>query len=162
MIGAIRSKKWKTVVERAKKQKAPTEARAFRVVATQAYKRDSVPLSGRLSFLYACSHPQAEATYPKTRTSSPTGPCGPASSYLDLQPIRFTPPGCHHPMRELLPHVFTLTSFGGGNFLWHLLLPFRAPSCWEVWCSVLSRLSSCRLSRRATVPLIAAAKIRIN
>ena len=73
-------------------------------------KRDSVPLSGRLSFLYACGHPQAEATYPKTRTSSPFGPCGPASSYLVLQPIRFTPPECHHPMRELLPRVFTLTS----------------------------------------------------
>ena len=45
----------------------------------------------------------------KTRTSSPFSPCGPASSYLVLQPIRFTPPGCHHPVRELLPHVFTLT-----------------------------------------------------
>ena len=73
-------------------------------------KRDSVPLAGRLSFLYACGRPQAEATYPKTWTSSPFGPCGPASSYLVLQPIRFTPPECHHPMRELLPHVFTLTS----------------------------------------------------
>ena len=46
----------------------------------------------------------------KTRTSSPFGPGGPASSYLVLQPIRFTPSGCRHPMRELLPHVFTLTS----------------------------------------------------
>ena len=46
----------------------------------------------------------------KTRTSSPFGPGGPASSYLVLQPIRFTPSECRHPTRELLPHVFTPTS----------------------------------------------------
>ena len=64
----------------------------------------------------------------RRRTSSPLAPEGALSLYLDLQPIRFTSSECHHPMRELLPHVFTLTP-KGGMFLWHLLLPLRTPSC---------------------------------
>ena len=64
----------------------------------------------------------------RRRTSSPFEAEAPLSLYLDLQPIRFTSSECRHPMRELLPRVFTLT-LSGGMFLWHLLLPFRTPSC---------------------------------
>jgi len=49
----------------------------------------------------------------RRRTSSPFTPEGALSLYLDLQPIRFTPSECRHPMRELLPRVFTLTLSGG-------------------------------------------------
>ena len=45
----------------------------------------------------------------RRRTSSPFEAEAPLSLYLDLQPIRFTPAECRHPLRELLPRVFTLT-----------------------------------------------------
>ena len=44
----------------------------------------------------------------RRRTSSPFEAEASLSLYLDLQPIRFTPSECRHPMRELLPRVFTL------------------------------------------------------
>lgn len=47
----------------------------------------------------------------RRRTSSPLGSEEPVSLYLDLQPVWFTSPSCRHAMRELLPHVFTLTPF---------------------------------------------------
>ena len=49
----------------------------------------------------------------RRRTSSPFAPEGALPLYLDLQPIRFTSSECRHPMRELLPRVFTLTPRGG-------------------------------------------------
>ena len=49
----------------------------------------------------------------RRRTSSPFEAEAPLSLYLDLQPIRFTSSECHHPTRELLPRVFTLTPKGG-------------------------------------------------
>ena len=45
----------------------------------------------------------------RRRTSSPFEAEASLSLYLDLQPIRFTSSECRHPMRELLPRVFTLT-----------------------------------------------------
>ncbi len=124
-------------------------------------KRDSVPLAGRLSFLYAYSHPQAEATYPKTWTSSPFGPCGPASSYLVLQPIRFTPPKCHHPMRELLPRVFTLTSVEAVIFCGTCCYPkghLPVRKYGALRCPDFPRAGS---PGPRQSPLIAAAKIRL-
>ena len=68
------------------------------------------PLRGDCHFSRPAVTRRLKRPTQKTRTSSPFGPGGPASSYLVLQPIRFTPSGCRHPTRELLPHVFTLTS----------------------------------------------------
>ena len=61
----------------------------------------------------------------RRRTSSPIGSQKePMSLYLVLQPIRFTPPECRHPTRELLPHVFTLTSCEAVIFCGTCCYPF--------------------------------------
>ena len=46
------------------------------IKSDESGKRDSVPLSGRLSFLSACGRPQAPATYPKDSDEQPFRPGG--------------------------------------------------------------------------------------
>ena len=97
-----------------KNKEVPLESGTSCKTATQANKRDSVPLAGRPSFLSACGRPQAQAPYPETTDEQPVqGPKASLPLYLDLQPIRFAPAECRHPPREPLPHVFTLTLAGG-------------------------------------------------
>ena len=97
-----------------KNKEVPLESGTSCKTATQANKRDSVPLAGRPSFLSACGRPQAQAPYPETTDEQPVqGPKASLPLYLDLQPIRFAPTECRHPPREPLPHVFTLTLAGG-------------------------------------------------
>ena len=110
----ISSKKGVFLTRQSKNKEAPHRSEASCKTATQANKRDSVPLAGRLSFLSACGRPQAQAPYPETTDEQPVqGPKASLPLYLDLQPIRFAPAECRHPPRELLPHVFTRTLAGG-------------------------------------------------
>lgn len=89
----------------------------------EIYKPDPVPTSiardWLLSFIYA--------TYPPGRASSPQ-----TQVYMVLQPKRFTQFRVTPKARELLPHVFTLTTLGVAvYFLWHFLIreiPLSAPS----------------------------------
>ena len=80
----------------------------------EIYKPDPVSISitrlGLLSFIYA--------TYPPGWASSPQ-----AQVYMVLQPKRFTQIRVTSKVRELLPHVFTLTTPGVAVFfLWHFLI----------------------------------------
>ena len=79
----------------------------------QTYKPGSVfRLHGLLSFICDYVHTQPESAYPLRRTSRTKCKDEPplTPTYLAFQPTGFTRTLHHCNGRELLPHVFTLTT----------------------------------------------------
>ena len=67
------------------------------------------PLRGDCHFSRPAVARRLKRPTQRRRASNPIAPEEALPLYLDLQPIRFSPAKCHHPPRELLPRVFTLT-----------------------------------------------------